>query len=469
MTLSACTVASPAYRAHAAVMAETFLAHNPDSKVAVVDLARAGAGAEGRVEPPDGGRVEVIDPGELFDDPDELARMGLAYSIQGLAGAMKGRILRHLLARGDDPAVLIDADICVLGPLDELGETARREGAVLTTHMVRPHDEPTEEPTLLAGTINSGFIAVGASGAELLDWWNERTRRRCIFQPADGLVWEQSWLGLAPALFPVKILRDAGVNAMTRELLDRDVEWVEDEPYLSGSRLRAFHFSGPYDPRHPELLLSQAPSSAEVVVRESDFGVADRLAWLSLERKPGAARMSREYARRLLAAGSESCRDAKPPFWRLPGGPPLHPAMRCAYREALIESEREGGEPPPNPFLGDPVPAFIRWLAEVPEGPASESGLSRFALGMWSSDGVSPAFPDPHGADHEAFSIWLSGRLRTLAPSLPPRLREGGGAGPRRGRLSSRLRALASALPPRASGGGRAARRLPRPRLVRRR
>ena len=173
--------------------------------------------------------VEVLDPRRGARRPARLDRLGFAYTTQGLAGALKVRLLRHLIERGSGPAMLIDSDICVYGPLDDLAERAAAEGAQLTTHLITPHAE-AEAPTLLAGTFNSGFLVVAERDRELLDWWEQRTARHCIFRPAAGLVWEQSWLGLAPAFFAVNVLRDAGVNAMTRELLDHDVEWRGDVP-----------------------------------------------------------------------------------------------------------------------------------------------------------------------------------------------------------------------------------------------
>lgn len=420
--LIACTVASPAYHGQARAMAASFLEQHPNSRVTIADLGLAGHGAERALDPADlDERVELLDPRELFEDPAELDRLGLAYSTQGLAGALKPRVIRKLLSRGGGHAIaLIDSDICIYGPLDDLAERAAAECALLTTHLITPHVE-AERPTLLAGTFNSGFLVVGPGGAEMIDWWCERTARECIFRPSAGMVWEQSWLGLAPAFFPLSVLRDAGVNAMTRELLEGDVEWRDDVPHLSDRRLRAMHFSGPYDPTEPGFLLSQT-ESGEAVVHRSGPLPGSEFAWLSLEAKPGAARLSADYARRLLEVDAPACRGARPPYEVRPDGRPLNPAMRSAYREGLIEAERSGGELPPNVFEGATIEEFLDWLAEPPPGAEPGGRLNRFLLGAWRAHFAETAFPEVPGKDTEAFLAWLDDLLGQEPTGIAKRL-----------------------------------------------
>ena len=450
--ITGCTVASPAYRAHAIVLAESFLAHHPDGRFAIADLGavapdgRPGEGLRAGDE-----RIEVIAPATLAGSPEELARLGLAYSTQGLAGAMKPRLLSHLRSRGDEVVILIDSDIDVLGSLAPVAERARGAGTLVTPHMTRPLLE-AEYPTVLAGAFNTGFAAVAAGSEALLEWWTERTRRECVFRPHRGLVWEQSWLGIAPAFFGVEVLRDTGVNAMTRELLDgADVEWGGEGPTLAGRPLLCFHFSGPYDPREPDFLLSIAPSGADVVRRGSRYGPGE-LHWLSLERRPGAARMSRDYADRLLAAGFDEMHGAPAPFTELPGSPGVHRAMRDAYRSALIEHERGEQPEPPNPFAGASAERFVDWLAEPVVGPDGDGdAVSRFLLGLWNVNGGG-AFTEVPGRDSAAFVSWAAERLLPPAGAVPPRLdprigdpRQSAALGARIGR-ASRVGSLAARI-----------------------
>ena len=421
--ITACTVASPAYRAHAQVLAESFFEHNPGGKFVLADLsAVAPDGTVGRVTAAEDERIEVIHPAELAGSEEELARIGMAYSTQGLAGALKPRLLAHLRARGEQVVILIDSDICVYGSLDPVAERALASGTVVTPHMIRPLLE-AEYPTMLAGVFNTGFVAVGPGSEPLLEWWTERTRRECVFRPHRGLVWEQSWLGIAPAFFGVDVLRDAGVNAMTRELLDgSDVTWEGNTPYLAGRPLLCFHFSGPYDPQDPEFLLATAPSGVGVVQRGNMHGIGN-LHWLSLAERPGAARMSREYGRRLLAAGYGTARSAPAPFTELPGNQGGHRAMRDAYRSALVEFEAGTAEEPPNPFAGSGEDEFIDWLAQplVGEGDADDA-VSRFMLGLWNVNSGGGVFTEVPGRDSAAFVSWASERLLPPVGGIPGKL-----------------------------------------------
>lgn len=451
--ITACTVASPAYRAHARVLAETFLEHHPDGRFVLADLgAISPAGGPGA--PFDAGdeRIEVLHPAELTGGSEELTRLGMAYSTQGLAGAMKPRLLAYLRARGDRVAMLIDCDIRVYGSLEPVAERALQAGTLVTPHMTSPLLE-AEYPTMLAGVFNTGFVAVAAGSEPLLEWWVERTRRESVFRPHRGLVWEQSWLGIAPAFFPLEVLRDEGVNAMTRELLDGgDVEWRDDDPYLAGRPLLCFHFSGPYDPRQPDFLLATAPQGVDVVRRGSRYGPGE-VHWLSLERRPGAARMSREYGQRLLAAGFEGQLGSRAPFSELPGSAATHRAMRDAYRSALIEHEQGEGEAPPNFFDGASGEQLIEWLAQpVAAEPDGEGAISRFLLALWNVNGGAGAFSDVPGRDSAAFIAWASERLLPPVGALPAKLdpriarpRQSAALGARIGR-ASRMRPLAARI-----------------------
>ncbi len=423
-SLIGCTVASPAYHGHARVLADSFLAHHPGSRFVILDLARAGNGAAAPLEDLGEG-IETLGPAALEDEPGELERVGLAYSTQGLAGWAKPRILRHLLGVHGGPVALIDSDIFVLGSLDDLGARARAEGTIATPHLITPHPQ-AERPTLVAGTLNSGFVVVAEPSAPLLEWWCARTRRDSIFRPAEGLVWEQTWLGLAPAFFDFVILRDAGINAMTRELLAADVEWRDGQPLLSGRPLRALHFSGPYDPQDPEWLLSQADEGPGVVRRPGPAG--GELPWLSLAERPGAGRLSREYAERLLAAGAVERRGAPAPFGKFDfraGSLPIHQGFRSAYREGLIRAESAGAEPPPNPFAGASGEQFVEWLAEAPSPEAERDGLNRFLLGMRAAASAITAFPQVPGADAAEYRAWAAKLLGRKPLGIPSQLLAG--------------------------------------------
>jgi hypothetical protein len=417
---AACTVTSPQYLAHARVMTASYLEHNPGSPMVLLYLGVTGLppGAERnralRLDP----EVEVLELDELGEDRDEVRRMGLMYSTQGLAGATKPRIIRWTLAEHGTPTLFIDSDIRVYESLAEVAERAAPSGALLTTHSKRPL-HVSEYAMLTAGVFNSGFLAIADRGLPLLDWWCERTRRDSIFDPRRGLLWEQGWLALAPAFFEVSVARDPGLNTMGRELLDRDLAWDSDQPRLGDTPLRCYHFSGPYDPTDPDHVLAPPAHLPGIVQRPGPIGP---VSWLSLDRKPGMRRLSHEYATALLAAGYS---DPAPPaaFSQLPDGSVPHRGLRRAYRRGVLAAEAGSNDAPPNPFLGEETPALIDWAAEAPGQREAAQGLSRFALALHEAfDGAASVFPRVPGEDVPAFLRWLRRRLACERDPIPAEL-----------------------------------------------
>ncbi len=432
-----CTVASPRYLPQAQAMLASVRDVDPGVDAVLLHLGRSDAAPERRAEAlglPAG--VEALEVDGVGVDPEEVRRLGLMYSTQGLAGAMKARLIRFLLERDRRPVIFVDADICVYRSMDWIAERAVACGrAQLTSHVVRPMLE-AERPMLSAGVFNSGFMAFPPEAGDLVDWWCSRTARDCIFLPSRGLLWEQAWLGLAPAFFDVDVLRDPGVNTLGRELLDRDIEWDDDDlPTIGGRPLTCYHFSGPYDPRSPEYLLAPTGANDDVVVRRAGGGFTS-LSWLSLERRPGAARLSREYAARLLASDFGEVAPAAV-FTAFEDGRPIHRTMRRAYRSGLVRAERDGGPEPPNPFSGATVDSFLEWLLAVPEENA-ETGFNRLIAGAHETyEGSHVIFPRIPGRDTEAFLQWARARLRAERRLLPDALVPAEEPVPRNGWLRS--------------------------------
>src|SRR3954451_11832546 len=106
MSFTGCTVASRRFLAQARVLTDSFFEHHPDGRFAVLipdDPDRERSMDE---------RVEVLRPLDIGVEPAELCRMALSYTVKELSCAMKVRLVRYLIGRGDT-AVLLDGDLCV--------------------------------------------------------------------------------------------------------------------------------------------------------------------------------------------------------------------------------------------------------------------------------------------------------------------------------------------------------------------
>jgi len=177
-------------------------------------------------------------------------KMAFDYDIVELNTAVKPFAMQWLIDNGARRVTYIDPDCFLFSRLEEL--TAAHEGGaniVLTPHATRPisdNKKPGELDFLRAGTFNLGFVSVQASAvtSSFLEWWSERLRSFCQFDPISGLFVDQKWVDLAPCFFDgVVVLRHAGYNVAYWNAFQRTIErraggWqVDDVP------LRFFHFS----------------------------------------------------------------------------------------------------------------------------------------------------------------------------------------------------------------------------------
>jgi hypothetical protein len=326
------------------VLAESFRAHHADSDFFVLFVDGSPR------ELADGQDFEVLRPADVGVDGDELARRATMYSAQGLVASMKPLLLLELLSRDPDPVVLLDADGLVCGDLRPVAALAETHSLVLSPHSLQPYpldgEDGPEQIILRAGVMNAGLLGVGVGARSFLQWWAERTARRCVFDEERGLMLGQTWLTLAVALFDHHVLRDPGCNVAGWNLQARDVEWRGEEPTIEGGPLRHFHFAGSFDPGQPSRLTTIA---------------AHERWWPELSDRPGTARLAHLYAERLIRHGHRQASTTTPTHARTPGGRSIEPWMRASYREALMEAERAGCADPPNPFTHGEE-NFLAWV-----------------------------------------------------------------------------------------------------------
>ena len=401
---AACTVVTRNHLAHARVLAESFLEHNPGWRFAVLIVddpeERVGAG-----EP-----FDVLRPQDVGVDRARHLRAAMMYGAQGRASSMKATLLRSLIDAGAPAALLFDADIRVYAPLEPVAELAEAHGLVLSPHVhdpVAPGPVVDFERMLLAsGVFNGGFVACGAGGRGFLDWWDARSRSGSRDDDSARQFFSQNWLTLAPSFFDHHVLRDRGCNVMGWNVLDRDVAWTGDRPTVDGGPLRFFHFAGRFDPDHPGRLSSDPVVAA---------------AWPDLADRPGIARLCRDYAGALIAHGHRDVRDLPGRFTALGDGTPIDDVMRVAYRRAAAARDRGGatGDWPPNPLDGATPEAFIAWLMAPPDGGAPDGvAVSRYLLAYRERrPDLVAAFPDVPGPDSAAYLDWAG--IEGDGPSPP--------------------------------------------------
>jgi hypothetical protein len=336
-----CTTVTRSYLAHARVLAESFSAHHPGERLAVLVTDDV----EGRVDP-DPEPFVLVRPEDLALPADELARMAAIYDEKELATALKPWLLRLLLEQ-EAGAVFLDPDIQVFAPLGDLVESAAEHRILLTPHSLTPIPFDDETPTELhvqrSGIFNTGFLGVGRGAGPFLDWLAERLRLDCLVDYERGLFVDQRWIDFVPAYFEHRVVRDPGCNVAYWNLHERSLEARDGHVYVNDRPLRFFHFSN-FDPNRPQLLTI----------------VASRI---QPARDPVLARLCADYAALLLAQGFRDAA-AAPYGLAFANGVRFTRAHRRLYRAALRRAEQGGGPVPPAP--GDP--AFASWIEAADRG-----------------------------------------------------------------------------------------------------
>ncbi|MFI7674798.1 FkbM family methyltransferase [Actinophytocola sp. NPDC049390] len=389
----ACTIVARNYIPAARVLADSYRAHHPGAEFAVLVIdAEADELAEFARQVPG---VRFLGPEDIDLDPSEFGRMALTYTVTEFSTAVKPWLLRSLLA--DHPVVMyLDPDIEVFAPFaGEVSALAAAHSIVLTPHVLEPMPRdglrPSEADIMASGVFNLGFIGMSREARPFLAFWAERLRQDAISSVTEQLFTDQRWVDNVPAMFDHTVIQDPGYDVAYWNVYQRPLAVVDGSVTAGGEPLRFLHFSG-YRPEKPWLVSTHYADNPRVLLSEY----------------PLLAELTESYRTKLLEAGYQQALDDIPYRWnKLPDGTPVPVALRRAYRQAWIESERKDIPPPPNPFRGDSAEDLIRW-ATAPASPEQErAGLSRWAVALWEARAdLRQVYPDPLHADAEGYRHW---------------------------------------------------------------
>lgn len=269
----------------------TILASNYLPKaLALADSLRQHEGAELHVlliDVPTADRAPVL-PGVRVLGTDflelgetEVLRLATIYDLVEFATAVKPTALLRLL-EDHDAAYYIDPDMYLTAPMAELpAELGASEGGILLTpHFLEPPGEGaslTEGHLLTVGIYNLGFCGVDRRAVPFLNWWAQRLRSECRFEPLSGLFVDQKWVDIGAQLFHARALQHRGYNTGVGNLHERPID-VDSSGALmissSGDPLRLFHFHA-FDPDQPTELSTRFKWSTDRLRSSSE--ALDRL------------------------------------------------------------------------------------------------------------------------------------------------------------------------------------------------
>lgn len=284
----------------------------------------------------------------------------------------KAAAVQRLLHAGHDRVLYLDADTEVLGDLAPLLDAAGEHAVTLVPHAVAPQDDtpPFHRDLLLvtAGTYNAGVLAVrgGPVASAFLEWWGGRSVAGAPYGPHDGVFYDQRWLDLVPGLFEdVGILRDPRYDIGPWNVHQR-----------AGEEWRLVHYSG-FDPERPERMSQHHPT-------------------IGYDGAGPAREVYDRYAAALLATG---WRPADRRAVAFADGVPVPP------HTGEIAATAPDGAFDRDDLLGAGPASLRHWLA----APADDvrPAVPNYWLGLRARRGdLCDAFPEPLGADREAFARW---------------------------------------------------------------
>lgn len=300
---------SYSYLPRARVLAETLRAAHPEWPLYAVVVDRPPPG----LAPPDGfaGLVDAADLGI-----PRFQSWLFKHDVIEACTAVKGAMLRHLLAGGAERVVYFDPDIALFHPLTALDGAYAAASVVLTPHQADANDtklaaHDNELSALRYGIFNLGFLAVrnDAPGRAFAAWWSERLLEACYDDVDRGVFTDQKYCDLAPALFDnVAIARDRGWNVASWNLSRRPIGFADDGGIaVNGDPLAFYHFT-------------------------KYGGIGDTMTARYAQGRHEPHELWRWYGRRLAAYADA----AIPPGWwhygRFSDGTPISRAARLLYR-----------------------------------------------------------------------------------------------------------------------------------------
>lgn len=332
------TILAKNYLPKALTLADSLRRHEgAELRIVVID-------APTRADLPDLPAYDLVSTSEIGLSAREITTLVTIYDLVEFATAIKPHIMRQLLETSE-AAYYLDPDLYLTSPIVELAPAlaATEGGILLTPHFIEPpgpESDTTEAHLLYVGVYNLGFCGVDRRATAFLDWWWDRLKRECLFDPLSGLFVDQKWIDIGAPLFQAGALRHYGYNVSVANLAERRVVREGDELVIGerGDRLRLFHFHA-FDPARPEELSTRFQHSTAHL----------------LEANEALEQLCREYAEQLIAHGKTLGEVAPYRYWVDSTGKTLSRHVRRAYRVAPDPDAL------PSPFDPADRDAWVAW------------------------------------------------------------------------------------------------------------
>ncbi len=411
-------------------MAALVAAHHPGATLGVLivdDPQRSLSDADAAGSVPGAAGAAVAAPIRLFRPADigvaerDVHLLACCTTPDELAAVLAPRLAAHLLAAGAASVIVLDPEVVVVAPLDELSLLAEAHGVVVVPRVLGrlPDDGRFPDEVTLGhwGAFDPGILAVSAARAELASWWAQRLARAASGDRRLPLHAAQPLLDALAGDPGVHVLADPAYGLAWWNGHERPVEVTGEGMFLAAGRpLRLAHLQG-FDPWLPYLLTADTRPTQRVLLSE----------------QPALAELCRHQAYRLGLAGYPMAPVTPGAYERCADGTPLDERMRRLVRRGLAAAWRHPGgdegsvDPPPDPFDPASVGAFYDWLASGdPRSPRSPLVPRYLAEVYEDRRDLQWAFPRLSTVDALGYRHWAGyhGIGEEVPPALRPHLEE---------------------------------------------
>ncbi|GAA2348942.1 FkbM family methyltransferase [Saccharopolyspora halophila] len=373
LQLLGCTLACRDQLPAARVLRDSFREHHPSAGFVLLLVDEVDAA---RDEP------DALSVGDIGVDPQEFARLAAGCTARQLREVLRPRLLGHLLKTGAT-VLHFEPWVQVFDRFDDLlaGLTAERPVA-LVPRVLQPLSvdglRPSSADLAESGTFDPSAFAVRPGAEQLLSTWTEQLR-------ADPTIATPMLEGVS-ALVDHQVIRDPGVGLSVWNAAQRDFAAGEDGHIVDGARLRSVHFDG-FQPQRPWLLSAEYTDRPRILLSEH----------------PDLAGLCASYRSALVGAGYSL--EQPHSYDALPGGEIVPTSLRAEYLNAWLS----GGDAPPSPFEPGGEAGFREWAFSPADERQRVAGASRWTAAIWADDEILRRdYPDPFGADAEAFHEWCA-------------------------------------------------------------
>jgi hypothetical protein len=275
-----CTIATRSHYKYAVALATSLQRYHPGLKLCVLLL-----------DFDDDWRINRSPSIEVFRLEElrvaNIADMKIYFNAFELSNCLKPFFIAHLLDKGFEKLVYLDADILVVGCFDDLFRMLNRYSFVLSPHWLRPEIVENSDVSVNniadLGIYNGGMWGIQKDSKNVLSWLMQFLPVLGFDDRKSGMFVDQKILPLAAQLFIHQFgcFEHPGYNVGYWNLHEREINKDGNRYVINGQPAIFFHLSG-FKAEHPETFSQHSSWNFERLPILRDI-VAEYLSYIPTE------------------------------------------------------------------------------------------------------------------------------------------------------------------------------------------